>query len=102
MEHSAIFLTCIKLPHDFKTFVLFVVVFLGFNQYWSGGFMVFVVLSPGAPKGSPAVVLVLKRLRRRDHSLYLMRQTGRSRAKTFVLSIFDWLLKTGFIIFTFI
>ena len=30
--------------------------------------MVFVVLGTGAPEGSPAVVLVLKRLRRRGHS----------------------------------
>ena len=27
-------------------------VFLGYNQYWRGGFMVFVVLCPGAPEGS--------------------------------------------------
>ena len=48
---------------------LFVAVFLGYNQYWPGGFMVFVVLCPGAPEGSPAVVLDLKRLRRRRHNL---------------------------------
>ena len=28
-----------------------------------------VFLCPGAPEGSPAVVLILKHLRRRDHSL---------------------------------
>ena len=50
---------------------LFVAVFLGYNQYWPGGFMVFVVLCPGAPEGSPTVVLVLKRLRRWGHSLKL-------------------------------
>ena len=48
---------------------LFVAVFLGYNQYWPGGFIIFVVLCPGAPEGSPAVVLVLKRLRRLGHSL---------------------------------
>ena len=37
---------------------LFVAVLLGYNQYWPGGFMVFVVICPGAPEGSPAVVLV--------------------------------------------
>ena len=43
---------------------MFVVVFLGFNQYWPD---VFMVLCPGVPKAS--VVLALKRLRRRDHGL---------------------------------
>ena len=38
-------------------------------QYWPGGFMLFVVLCPGTPEGSTAVVLVLKRLRRWDNSL---------------------------------
>ena len=32
--------------------LLFVTVFLGYNQYWSGEFMVFVVLCPGAPEDS--------------------------------------------------
>ena len=32
--------------------MLFVAVFLGYNQYWPGEFMVFVVLCPGAPEGS--------------------------------------------------
>ena len=40
-------------------------------QNWPGGFMLFVVLCPGTPKGStkaqPAVVLVLKHLRRRGN-----------------------------------
>ena len=31
--------------------ILCVAVFLGYNQYLPGGFMVFVVLCPGAPKG---------------------------------------------------
>ena len=56
-EHSAILVTCIKIPHGFQTFVLsilewplktcfteflfmVVAVFLGYNQYWPGGFMV--------------------------------------------------------------
>ena len=34
------------------TFYLSVAVFLGYNQYWPGGFMVFVVLCPGAPEGA--------------------------------------------------
>ena len=34
-------------------------------QYWPGGFMLFVVLCPGTPRAQPAVVMVLKRLRRR-------------------------------------
>ena len=44
-------------------------VFLGYYQYWPGGFTVFVVLCPGAWEGSRAVGLVLKGLRRRGHSL---------------------------------
>ena len=50
-------------------FSFFVAVFLSYNQYWPGGFMVLWFLCPGAPDGSPAVVLVLKRLRRRGHDL---------------------------------
>ena len=38
-------------------------------QYWLGGFMLFVVLCPGTPKAQPAVVLVLKQLKRRDNGL---------------------------------
>ena len=49
-------------------FILFVAVFLGYNQYWPDEFMVFVVLCPGAPDGSKAVVLVIKHLRRWGHS----------------------------------
>ena len=30
----------------------FVAVFLGYNQYWSGGFMVLWFLCPGTPEGS--------------------------------------------------
>ena len=41
--------------------------------------MFFVVLCPGAPESQPAVVLVLKHLRRRATGLSLIRQTGRSR-----------------------
>ena len=32
--------------------ILFVALFLVYNQYWPGRFMVFVVLCQGAPKGS--------------------------------------------------
>ena len=31
---------------------MFVVVFLGYNQYWLGGFMVLLCLCPGAPTGA--------------------------------------------------
>ena len=34
------------------TILLFVAVFLGYNQYSLGGLMAFVVLCPGAPEGS--------------------------------------------------
>ena len=44
--------------------VLAVDVFLGYNQYWPGGFIVLCFLCPGAP-----VVLTLMRLRRRGHGL---------------------------------
>ena len=37
-------LTCAK--------IMFVAAFLDYNQYWPGGFMIFVVLCPGAPEGS--------------------------------------------------
>ena len=33
-------------------YLLFVAVFLGYNHYWPGEFIVFVVLCPGAPEGS--------------------------------------------------
>ena len=52
---------------------MYVAVFLGYNQYWPGEFMFlrfYVQEHPKAqPKAQAAVVLVLKRLRRRDHSL---------------------------------
>ena len=38
-------------------------------QYWPGGFMFTVVLCLELPKAQPAVVLVLKRLRRRGNCL---------------------------------
>ena len=45
-------------------------VFLGYNQYWPGGFMVlWVFYVQEHPKAQPAVVLILKRLRRQGHSL---------------------------------
>ena len=39
-----------KIPKVGK--MLFVAVFLGYNQYWPDEFMVYVVLCPGAPEGS--------------------------------------------------
>ena len=47
------------------TVLLFVVVFLGYNQYWSGEF---VVLFQEHPKAQPAVVLVFK-ASQKTHSL---------------------------------
>ena len=44
-------------------------VFLGYNQCWLVGFMVCAVYVQEHPKAQPAVVLVLKRLRRRGHGL---------------------------------
>ena len=47
-------------------------VLLGNNQYWPVEFIFCFVgffLCPGAPEGSPAVFLVLKRHRRQGHSL---------------------------------
>ena len=38
-------------------------------QYWPDEFMLFVVLCQEFPKAQPAVVLVLKRLRRRGNGL---------------------------------
>ena len=48
---------------------MFVAVFLGYNQYWPGGFMVLWFYAQEHPKAQPAVVLVLKRLRRRGNGL---------------------------------
>ena len=45
--------------------------------------MVFAILSPGAPEGSPAVVLVLKCFRRRGHSL-------KSHPTDWVYDLFVW------------
>ena len=64
-------------------YILFVALFLGYNQYWPDGLMVFVILCPGAPEGSPAVVLVLKCLRRLGHSL-------KSRPTDRVYDLFVW------------
>ena len=50
-------------------FVCFLSVFLGFNQYYPGVFMVLWVLCSGTPEGSPAVVLALKRARKRGPGL---------------------------------
>ena len=35
-----------------KSMVIFVAVFIGYNQYWQGGFMVLCFLCPGTPEGS--------------------------------------------------
>ena len=48
---------------------LFVALFLGMYQYWPGGFMVLWLQVQELPKAQQAVVLVLKRLRRRGNSL---------------------------------
>ena len=50
-------------------FLLFVAVFLGYSQYWPGGFMVLWLNVQEHPKAQLAVVLILKLLRRRGHSL---------------------------------
>ena len=53
-----------------RGFMLFVAVFLGWtSQYWPGGFMVLWFYVQEHPKAQPAVVLVLKRLRRRGNGL---------------------------------
>ena len=44
-------------------------VFLGYNQYWPGEFMVLCFYVQEHPKAQSAVVLVLKHLRRRGHCL---------------------------------
>ena len=44
-------------------------VFLGYNQYWPGEFMVLWFYAHEHPKAQPAVVLVLKRLKRRGNGL---------------------------------
>ena len=49
--------------------MLFVAVFLGYNQYWPGGLMVLWFYVQELPKVQPAVVQVLKRLRRRGNGL---------------------------------
>ena len=48
---------------------MFVAVFLGYNQYWPGWFMVLWFYVQEHRKAQPAVVLVLKRLRRRGQGL---------------------------------
>ena len=41
-------------------YILFVAVFLGYNQYWPGEFMVLWFYVQEHPKAQPAVVLILK------------------------------------------
>ena len=48
---------------------LFVAVFLGYNQYWSGGLMVLWLYVQEHQKAQPTVDLILKRLRRRGHGI---------------------------------
>ena len=48
---------------------LFVAVFLGYKQYWPGGFMVLGFYIQEHPKAQQAVVLILKSLRRRGNGL---------------------------------
>ena len=49
--------------------ILFVAVFLGYNQHWPGGFMVLCFYVQEHRKAQPAVVLILKHLRRCGHGL---------------------------------
>ena len=49
--------------------VLFGALFLGYNQYWPGEFMVFVVLCPGAPEGSTGSGSDFKASQKTSHSL---------------------------------
>ena len=48
-------------------YIIFVVVFLGYNQYWPVGYLVLWFYVQVHPEAQPAVVLVLKRPRRRGH-----------------------------------
>ena len=50
-------------------FYIFLAVFLGYNQYRPGGFIVLWFYVQEHPKAQLAVVLVSKRLRSRDHGL---------------------------------
>ena len=54
--------------------LLFVAVALGYNQYWSCGFMFLLFYVQEHPKAQRAVALVLKRLRRRGTALSLIQQ----------------------------
>ena len=49
--------------------LLFVAVFVGYNQYWLGEFMVLWFYVQEHPKVQPAVVLILKHLGRRGPRL---------------------------------
>ena len=65
--------------------MLFMAVFLGYNQYWPGEFMFLWFYVQEHPKAQLAVVLVLKRLRSRGHSFSLIRQTGKTREPFYFL-----------------
>ena len=49
--------------------ILFVAVFLGYNQYWPGGFMVLLFSVQEHLKAQPVVILISKCLRRQGHRL---------------------------------
>ena len=56
--------------------------FFGIYQYWAGWVYNFVVLCPGAPEGSPAVVLISNISEDRAMAWSLVRHTGRTRDQT--------------------
>ena len=58
------------------TIIIVVAVFLGYNQYWPGRFIVLWFYVQEHPNAQPAVVLVLKRLRRQDHGLVSSERLG--------------------------
>ena len=64
------------------TIIIAVAVFLGYNQYWPGQFMVLWFYVQEHPKAQPAVVLVLKRLRRRGHGLVSSKRLGEAGNRT--------------------
>ena len=62
--------------------------FIGYNQYWPGGFIFLWFYVQEHPKAQPAVVLDLKRLRRRVMDLSLIRQTGRGRESNLQILVY--------------
>ena len=49
--------------------LLFVAMFLGYNQFWPGGFMLFVVLCPVEPEGSTGSGSGFKASQKTGHAL---------------------------------